>query len=669
LTPDSRYVPAIDGLRALAILSVMVFHLRPRFLPGGFAGVDIFFVISGFVVTASLARQRKLGLGPGAFLAKFYAARILRVLPALLLMLLTVCALTAFFIRGEGVLAAKEVGLPAFFGVANMALLVFKDDYFGTDADYHPVLHTWTLGIEEQFYFVLPLLLFWAWRRTGSDGGRRSAAVIAGLSFLSLALCAFLSRTSPQGAFYLMPARFWELGAGALLFLTLSRWLPALQRSPWTGALLAAASLAGLAASLLFEFVGAFPFPGALLPVAASLCLLALACARPADLVPRILATRPARMIGLLSYSLYLWHWPVFVLMRWTVGTEGISKGLAALALTGAVSAASYLLVERPARASRILRNLRFRTLAAGAAAATLASAGAAAILLFNQAAFASRTASPAFWGGEIPAGGCTGSEEKRAFAGGEVRIWKPACARTGPVRRLIVVGDSHAAGYAKMLRRYLADTGTPVILYIKNGCGFLRFGNPVSRVFSCGRFHAAVTAELPRIVRRGDVVFLPGMRVPHLIDARSGLPAGEHAASAAERERAAKEAFATLDRLADKGVPTVLEAPKPVFRFVPMRCSDWFNRRNIVCAHGPAMARSELLSHRQNVARDMAGLARALPAVSVWDPFPILCASAVCSPYREGKPLYVDDNHLSGRGNDLLYPHFVAHLHKLASR
>jgi hypothetical protein len=236
-------------------------------------------------------------------------------------------------------------------------------------------------------------------------------------------------------------------------------------------------------------------------------------------------------------------------------------------------------------------------------------------------------------------------------------------------VRRLIVVGDSHATGYSKMLRRYLAETGTTVILYAKNGCAFLRFGNPAERIFNCPRFDAAVHAELRRIVRSGDVLFLPGMRVPQLMDPPTGLPSGDRHGSDRERALDRQEAFATLRALSARGARTILEAPKPVYRFVPIRCSDWFNRRNIACSHGPNIARAELLAHRQGVLDDMRRVAQALPAVTVWDPFPILCAGAVCSPYRGGEPLYFDDNHVSGRGNDLLYPHFAAHLRSVGIR
>lgn len=655
-----HYVAAIDGLRALAILAVMLFHLRPYYLPGGFVGVDIFFVISGFVVTAALARRR--GRPLGAFLASFYTARIVRIMPPLLVMLVVVAGFTALFVRAEGMMAARELALPAFLGIANLALIRAGDDYFSPDADYHPLLHSWTLGVEEQFYLILPLLLFWAWRAGGHRGDRRSFGIVFGTSLASFALCALVSRFDPRAAFYLMPTRFWELGAGALLYLTASRWSPALERAPRTGAWLAAGSCAALAAAFLLQGKAAFPFPGALLPVAASLPLLALAYARPADLLPRLLATPPARAIGLLSYSLYLWHWPVFVLMRWTIGTDGIPKALAALAVTLLLATASYLSIERPAREARLLRRLHFGALAAIAAGLTLVSAAAATALLLGQQAFASRTAGDAYWHGRAPAG-CTFQETRQGFAGGELRIWTPECPPRTSVGRLVVVGDSHLIGYTKMLMRLVAETGTPVVLYAKNGCGFLRFGNPFSPIYDCDRFHLALRAELPRILRPGDVLFLPGMRVPHLIDRRTGLPSGTRHATEAERTRGRREALDALRRISATGATTVLEAPKPVFRFAAMRCSDWFNARNMACRAGPEIARSELLRHRAHVVEDMAAVTRSVPGVRIWDPFPILCPGETCSPYRDGHPLFIDADHLSGRGSDVLYEEFAAEL------
>jgi peptidoglycan/LPS O-acetylase OafA/YrhL len=147
-----RYVPAIDGLRAIAVLAVIAFHLRPGYLPGGFAGVDLFFVVSGFVVTSSLARRHFSRMGE--LLAYFYARRMIRILPALLAMLVVTALLTSLFMNNRGLRASFAAGISAFFGLSNLVLAASGENYFAPEADLNPFLHTWTLGVEEQFYLA-----------------------------------------------------------------------------------------------------------------------------------------------------------------------------------------------------------------------------------------------------------------------------------------------------------------------------------------------------------------------------------------------------------------------------------------------------------------------------------------------------------------------------------
>src|SRR5690625_4326037 len=153
------YVPAIDGLRAIAVLAVLIYHLDAAFLPGGFAGVDVFFVISGYVVARSLVSRS--GESFGQFLMGFYSRRIRRIVPALILCLLVTALFTVLFIPDSWLSSTThQVGLYAFFGLSNFALVWFQDDYFSPRAEFNPFVHTWSLGVEEQFYFVFPLLIF-----------------------------------------------------------------------------------------------------------------------------------------------------------------------------------------------------------------------------------------------------------------------------------------------------------------------------------------------------------------------------------------------------------------------------------------------------------------------------------------------------------------------------
>lgn len=652
------YFPGIDGLRAVAVLAVLVFHLRPTRLPGGFAGVDIFFVISGFVVTGSLARHTFTRLPE--LLAYFYARRMIRILPALLVMVLATSLLATYFLRLNGIAIARGGVLPSLLGVANIHLALYTASYFTQQADFTPFLHTWTLGVEEQFYLVFPFLLHrrvWA----ASGQGARALRVVVVVSLLSLALCGLLALTPgyERFAFYLMPSRLWELGAGVALWLTMPRWRPLLARPGAAAGALGAVCLAGLAASFLVATGPWFPFPAALLPVGAGMGLIALVCARPGSLLARGLAHPAPVSVGRISYSLYLWHWPVFVLFRWTVGLDGRASALWAVALSFLLAAGSYILVEQPLRRSAAVKRLRRRTVLAIGAGSVAAAGMVSAMIFAAQPRLASATASPAYWGYDAPAIRCAIRDRMERFHDGTKLTVTPGCPRRGPRRHLFVAGDSHALMYRRMLTRYAADTGTPVTIYFKAGCEFLGLSRPVPERSGCTRYHQGVIGELARSLRRGDLLFMPSLRIPRFSNYWTGSPLPLPAATPAERAAAYREAAGVLTTLSSTGAELVFGAPLPVYRTQPYRCSDWFNRHNPVCGDSFETDRGELLALRAPVMGAMERLAGEVPNVGVWDAFPDLCPGNPCSAHRDGKPLFIDLDHLSGHGNDAVYPSF----------
>lgn len=313
------YLPAIDGLRALAVLAVLAFHLDPAFLPGGFAGVDVFFVISGYVVARSLAGRE--GERVGAFLAGFYARRVRRILPALVVCLLLTSLFTVWLVPESWLSSTTHrVGLAAFFGLSNLALVLHQDDYFSPRTDFNPFTHTWSLGVEEQFYFIFPLLfLIWLHWRCHQQGRWIARALLPGLALVSLGVAYLWGQQRPDWAYYLLPARFWELALGVLLFQWQQGGLrlpPAMQR------IILPLGLMLIAAGYLWSDPQAFPYPWALLPVSGSLLVLWGISQGGSGWVLQALQQPVLRYVGLLSYSLYLWHWPVYVLLRWTLGLE-----------------------------------------------------------------------------------------------------------------------------------------------------------------------------------------------------------------------------------------------------------------------------------------------------------------------------------------------------------
>ncbi|WP_448661255.1 acyltransferase family protein [Sphingomonas sp. CJ20] len=656
------YLPAVDGLRALAVCAVILFHLRPAALPGGFTGVDIFFVISGFVVTGSMAGYRFDSLGELA--RHFYARRLVRIMPALVAMLLVTIAASQLFIPNAWLSdSAAQVARFAFAGLSNIVLATDTDSYFGPQAAYNPFTHSWSLGVEEQFYLLFPFLLWWHQRLSG---GAHAVRVIVGLSAASLALAAALTFLAPKFAFYLIVTRFWELGAGMLLLLTASRWGPWLaQARPGIQSALGWGSLALVAVGLAIPEGALFPFPLALLPVLGTTGLIASLSATQTPLT-RLFASAPMVAVGLLSYSLYLWHWPVFVLFRWTLGLDTPRLALAALGIVVVLALASYWLIERPIRRARwIAQARRGRVVAGMIAAVVLAGLGGQALIASHDRISLSVTRNAADWYSEgkrplNPAiSHCTVHSEESRMAGGKRRILTPQnCTRAGAGFTLFMPGDSHALAYAAAMDQLVAELGVPVRVYFRAGCPYLKLIETMASRPKCTPFYAAVVADINAAGKAGDVVFLPGLRLTRLTNQFEGDRDIEGPHDDSVSPEALAEAQRVLAQLSGDGRRSlVLEAPKPLFRSPTFRCSDWFNRNNPICRGGNTVPRDELLLLRSPVVAAMNALAVHQPGLTLWDPFPVLCPGDPCQALPDGRPLFFDGDHLSGFGNDRVYP------------
>ncbi len=333
------YRPDIDGLRAIAVTAVLFFHAFPKLLPGGFIGVDVFFVISGYLITGILLNnlaRGKLGL------FNFYRHRVLRIFPALLLVL-TTCFAAGWLVLFQDEYAALGASIAASAVFISNFLLWSQAGYFDAASTTKPLLHLWSLAIEEQFYVLWPLLLWLSWRLRLAP-----MALVAICLAGSFGCCLILARSHPVADFYAPAARFWEILAGALL-VCIER-----GRVPKPGRILREAlSLAGGAMLIgaLAWLNGSMAYPGfrAALPAAAATCLLA---AGPQACLNRwALALRPMVWIGLVSYPLYLWHWPLLSFARILVGAQPPAAARAALlGVSLALAVVTYFCVERPLR-------------------------------------------------------------------------------------------------------------------------------------------------------------------------------------------------------------------------------------------------------------------------------------------------------------------------------
>jgi len=335
------YRPDIDALRGAAMLAVLVFHLNKGWLPGGFTGVDVFFVISGYVVMGSLLGQASKPLWPR--LGTFYLRRVRRLLPNLLACLLVTSLAVAMLIPPFEAGPYFNAALKALFGWSNNYLMG-QIDYFNPDADLNPFLHTWSLGVEQQFYLVFPLLMLGI-----GYGVRRSVPLLTALIVLSLGASWWWTQNAPMAAFFLMPSRLWELTIGSLLLVAQRRGLlgASWMKGRWLRLVGGALLLWAVVATSERE---GFPLPGVLPAVLGTLLVLQAGPGEGGRFLPGRWLERALLTAGLLSYSLYLWHWPVIVLLRWTWGME--TWWQYGLAVVGSVvlAVAAYGLVEQPVR-------------------------------------------------------------------------------------------------------------------------------------------------------------------------------------------------------------------------------------------------------------------------------------------------------------------------------
>lgn len=644
-----RYFSAIDGVRAIAVLAVMVFHLEATLLPGGFTGVDIFFVISGYVVARSLMQHGDTAFLP--YLASFYRRRVLRLLPALAVCLSVTAVLVIVFIPQAWLSQSiATTGLAAFFGVSNIALANNTDSYFSPAVEFNPFVHTWSLGVEEQFYLIFPLLFYFYLQQ-------KSRFALAGLALVSLALSTKYSTSDTNAAYYLLTSRFWELAAGALL----CQWHAS--RPPRSGRLahwwLAAGGVL-VVAGLLLARKDAFPMPWALLPVTGTVLMLHGIVARGADHHAGILQLSALRYIGRLSYSLYLWHWPVFTFFRWSVGLQTYPEWLAAALLTFSLAALSYHAIESRLSHWPRLRQLPPARLLTGAAAGVVALSVTAHAGFANQPQLSqSVTSERAIWYPHSNPSKLPDATPLPDLAG----------------RTLWVIGDSHAGAYGSMLKLLSRQTGISINIMSQGGCGLANLREPVlDGDAPCAQKLARWLEKIEQQASDRDIIFLASLKAYRFTNQYRMQPsslAEVHAtinspAARQQRQHALAESQQVLSRLSKVTRHIVIDAPKPVFGYIPFRCADWFNHTNPTCQTQRWQPRFVQEATRAPVLENLKQLADQFAAVQIWDPLPTLCSDYICPVYVGQKPLYFDGDHLSGYGNQVLYPSFTAALRRM---
>ncbi|MBV4479511.1 acyltransferase family protein [Pseudomonas khavaziana] len=628
----------IDGLRAIAVLAVVLFHFGVPGITGGFVGVDVFFVISGFLITSIIWRERQAG---GFSFIDFWARRARRILPALFVMIAATLAVGWFLLAPKDY---EELGRSAHYQVTFTSNLLFsrQHGYFDVSSDIKPLLHTWSLAVEEQFYIFFPLLLALLSSRL-KHWRLALFAVLLG----SFGMSVWAVEHEPQKAFFLLHLRAWELLAGAMLAV--------LPKHEWRAspALAQGVSLASMALILIavLGYDAKTPFPGAtaLLPVLGVVGLI-WANGQQHTWVGRLLSTRVMVGIGLISYSWYLWHWPVFVYANYAA-----VDGLSALELAGlmlfslVLGYLSWRFVETPFREKRLLAGRK----------AILASA-LVGILGLGFTGLAIREADG------VPS---RLSEQALRFA--QAKKWSPdllACMadKDTPDDRLfchfgpksqsvsaLVWGDSHATALIPALKVGADRHDISLVEASFAGCIPL---DGLENIARCAHFNQRVEKAMAEQTF-SDVVlaarwslYVYGQMSGDKEHALKDPGTGQYVRAVAEQRFAQglRERIQSL-RAAGHQVWLVKEVPLQEI-IVPYRLSRLAMMNRPVDREGLVVA--EHVKRQAFITQLFDELAAGDSGVKVLDPAPLLCGSdGLCRVELNGRALYTDDNHLSDVG------------------
>jgi peptidoglycan/LPS O-acetylase OafA/YrhL len=636
----------INGLRAWAIVPVVFYHFAVPGFSGGFVGVDIFFVISGFLMTGIIVTALEKP-GAGFSVLDFYLSRARRIVPALAVMCAVLLVLGWFCLAGPDyrMLATHAITALGFF--SNIKFWR-EAGYFDGASHEKLLLHTWSLSVEWQFYLILPLVLLAVWKlRAGRTPLK--VVIIAGL-LLSLLLCVFLSPIKPTAAFYLLPTRAWELLAGGLVFL-FARPLPA----PLARAMEGVGFVLIIVAVALFDTASNWPGWRAAVPVLGS--VLVLTAARQGS---GWTGTRAAQWLGDCSYSLYLWHWPLVVALVYTQRVSDPLAIAAGMILTLLIGRVSYRWVEIPAR-NRLTR-LSFWPCAASVTAA---------VLLISLVSLWLRTEQglPGRFSPQIQAvfneSRDYNPRKRECFVEDQFPI--PECTYGGDTLGAIVLGDSHGDAMIRTVEKVLPNTHLNVLDWTIPVCptifGIKREGDPGYR---CGDFLAyalekskTLPPDVPLIIVNRTSAYLWGENEPDAV-AMAGLPTFHLNAPKASRTPA------FLDEMRDGLIETAcaFAQTRPVYIVRPtpelkLDVPKTMGRALILGEHREVSISMDEYRQRHALAWQAQDAMAERCGVKILDPIPYLCHDGKCKGDVDGVPIYYDDDHLSIRGADLLIPMF----------
>jgi peptidoglycan/LPS O-acetylase OafA/YrhL len=652
MSQSFRYRPEIDGLRAVAIVPVVLFHAGVPGFAGGFVGVDVFFVISGFLITRLLLDEVQAGGRIG--FAAFYARRVRRLLPAL------ATVVVAVLVAGIVILSAaierpalSHAAMSTMAFVSNLYFWRSQAGYFAPPTDWMPLLNMWTLSVEEQFYLVWPAALALtavAARRMRRPTPAALALVLGVAVAVSFALFVWGTRARPAAAYYLPVTRAWEFALGGLLVLAQAR----IEGARRFAVLLAPAGLALIVFAVVRWHGG--PIRYAAVPAAfGAAAVIAGILALPKSRSARLLRLPPSVVIGKLSYSWYLWHWPLLAYGRvLDIGHDSLVRNLLLVVVALGLAALTFRFIEDPIRRRRPWPFAGARpTLAAGLVLSLSVVALAAA--LARQADAAMRrdpwlTAVDAAYRGQVSAPpGCALSQHFSGLAPAEDCLVGAA----GAPARIVFWGDSHAGQFVETVRADGARGGYRAVAWSMSACRPVTAFTGRGPAF-CQNFNRAMAAQIPVLAKAG-------VRGVVLASHGFGFPGRRGSAAMRKRWQDGMRAILTLAR--DNGMRVLVVAPIPQFRYSPPQCLAH------VSAARCGGSRADYARRRAPLLAALRETVTGFDNARLWDPFDLLCGPRLCTAVRDGTIMYTDSDHLSVLGARALAPALAPALDWLVQR
>ena len=663
----SRYRPEIDGLRAFAVVAVIVNHFNKELLPGGYLGVDIFFVISGYVITSSLFGRHSKDFKD--FIGGFYERRIKRLVPALSIFVLITSVLICLFNPDPGV--SLWTGMASLFGLSNLYLLKQSTDYFAQTTELNVFTHTWSLGVEEQFYILFPFLVWFSgFGRQTKNGARNLFLIVGALTIASLIGFLYLYPINQPAAYFLMPSRFWEMAVGCLIFIGFQKRASVEQILEKVPPLLLLA---------LIVWVMYLPMSSASASTIAVVALssILIASLKKQTAAFRVLTDSRVVYVGLISYSLYLWHWSVLSISRWTIGIHWWSVPFQVALMLG-LAIASYRWIETPLRKCNWFGK-RWKSLVVGGGVLVIVSGGLFALGKPLKGKFFLGSSKPL--NTILPAAKPSITRENcmdhESFSIAMSNCWINRQVLSGP--RIFFIGDSHNEAMTAAAEVVAGTLGNPVFMHSRRGTPF-----PTSEIeyHSYGTSDRKKSTEIQRelekyllsSIREGDFVFL-SLRYPYYFgrDGFSNNEADFTYYSSINNAQISRSRFFQLwqdevssfaSKISEMGGTLVLNTPTPEWKNyveVVENCMKayWFS------ALGQArctVRKGEIEKEYSQINSFLLHLSRDNYNVKILDTFSVVCPDKLLCHYRDHwQEYYRDVDHLSNYASRKIAPQMLS--------